>query len=90
MNSKQFAELLSVPPTTVAYWKSRGWLVLRADGSIDAVASRESVRVARGGTLAPMSARQKSRRSHWGRGPHCETHNAFANYREWREDGRRG
>jgi len=90
MNNGEFARLLNVPPTTVSYWRGKGWLVLLPDGGIDPEASRESVRQARGGTLAPMSQREKSRRSPWARSPHCETERAFRQYREWREDGSRG
>ena len=83
MTPAEFARSLGFHKQTGFTWKQKGWLVFAADGSVDVAASKARL-IAERGSLKPMSMRQRSKRSGWSKGPHCETHNGFKSYRELR------
>ena len=84
MYQKDFADQMRVNQSTVSRWKSRGWLSLNPDGTIDIEASR-ALLLEKRGTLGRIDSTAASKRSGWSKAPHCETHRAFALQRAWRE-----
>jgi hypothetical protein len=80
MTPRQFAVSLGFDQQTGYLWKTKGWLVLHDDGSVNVEASKARL-IAERGTLGPLTQRQKSKRSGWSKGPHCETRNGFNNWR---------
>jgi len=89
MNNGEFARLLNVPPTTVSYWRGKGWLVLLEDGSIDPEPSKARVIEMRG-SLGRMSLSDRRKRSPWSHMPSCDTSRAAQSHEKRREDGSRG
>ena len=80
MTPAEFARSLGFHKQTGYTWRQNGWIVFADDGSVDIAATKARL-IAERGSLKPMSMRQRRKRSGWSRGPHCETHNGFSNWR---------
>lgn len=76
MTRKDFAALVGVSASRASQWATEGWLVLDEEGQIIPEPSIEKLKKRMPyGINAPRSVRSKQ--SHWSRGPHCESTNAF-------------